>query len=92
MQALHAGYRVRCIVRREDAIAVIKSGPSVQDFLDRIEFATVSDNAIPGAYDNALIGAKYVVHIAGAWPLPVRIFASISRTKFKIVPASPSRQ
>lgn len=72
MQALHAGYRVRCIVRREDAIAVIKSGPSVQDFLDRIEFATVSDNAIPGAYDDALIGAKYVVHIAGAWPLPVR--------------------
>lgn len=71
MQALQTGYRVRCIVRREDAIAVIKSGPSVQEYSDRIEYETVPDNTIPGAYNKALEGAQYVVHIAGAWPLPV---------------------
>ncbi|KAH7346942.1 hypothetical protein BKA66DRAFT_576583 [Pyrenochaeta sp. MPI-SDFR-AT-0127] len=68
--ALQSGYRVRCIVRREDAIATIKSGPSVQHYLDRIDFAIVPDNTIPGAFVNALTNAKYVVHIAGAWPLP----------------------
>ena len=28
------------------------------------------DNTVEGAYDEALKDAKYVVHIAGAWPLP----------------------
>ncbi|CAO2651690.1 Nn.00g042600.m01.CDS01 [Neocucurbitaria sp. VM-36] len=68
--ALQSGYRVRCIVRREDAIGVIKSGLSVQKHIDRIEFAIVANNAVEGAYDTALRDVKYVVHIAGAWPLP----------------------
>ncbi|KAJ8115977.1 hypothetical protein OPT61_g2511 [Boeremia exigua] len=68
--ALQTGYRVRCIVRREDAIATIKSGPSVQPHLKRLEFAVVSDNAIEGAYNEAFVDAEYVVHIAGVWPLP----------------------
>ncbi|KAF1937042.1 3-beta hydroxysteroid dehydrogenase/isomerase family protein [Clathrospora elynae] len=68
--ALNTGYRVRCIVRREDAITTIKSGPSVQRYLDRIEYAIVPDNAIERAYDDVITGVKYVVHIAGAWPLP----------------------
>lgn len=70
MYALQTGYRVRCIVRREDAIATIKSGPSVQQYLEQLEFAVVSNNANPGAYDDAFSGVKYVVHIAGVWPLP----------------------
>ncbi|KAF1925690.1 3-beta hydroxysteroid dehydrogenase/isomerase family protein [Didymella exigua CBS 183.55] len=67
--ALQTGYRVRCIVRREAAIAIIKSGPSVQPHLDDIEYAVVPDNAVEGAYDKALADAQYVVHIAGVWPL-----------------------
>lgn len=70
MYALQVGYRVRCIVRREDAIATIKSGPSVQPHLDALEYAVVPDNAIEGAYDEAFADANYVVHIAGVWPLP----------------------
>jgi nucleoside-diphosphate-sugar epimerase len=69
--ALQTGYRVRCIVRREDAFTVIKSGPSVQQYLNRLERAIVPDNAAENAYDEALAGAKYVVHVAGAWPMPV---------------------
>jgi hypothetical protein len=63
---------VRCIVRREDAFTAIKSGPSVRKYLDRLDYAIVSDNAAEKAYEEALAGAKYVVHIAGAWPMPVR--------------------
>ncbi|KAF1847288.1 NAD(P)-binding protein [Cucurbitaria berberidis CBS 394.84] len=68
--ALQNGYRVRCVVRREAAIAVMKSGPSIQQYIDRIEFAVVANNAIEGAYDKALAGVDYAVHVAGAWPLP----------------------
>jgi nucleoside-diphosphate-sugar epimerase len=68
--ALQTGYRVRCVVRRESAIETIKSGPSVQSHLDLLEFSIVPDNAADGAYDEAIKGADYVVHIAGAWPLP----------------------
>ncbi|KAF3039283.1 hypothetical protein E8E11_003714 [Didymella keratinophila] len=68
--ALQSGYRVRCIVRREDAIATIRSGPSVQPHLDNLEYAVVPDNAVEGAYDEAFAAARYVVHIAGVWPLP----------------------
>ncbi|XPS80589.1 hypothetical protein M3J07_012565 [Ascochyta lentis] len=70
VHALNTGYRVRCIVRREDAIATVKAGPSVQPHLDRLQFAIVPDNAIDGAYDQAFLDVKYVVHIAGVWPLP----------------------
>jgi nucleoside-diphosphate-sugar epimerase len=74
VNALGKNYRVRCIVRREDAFNTIKSGPSIQKYLhlDRLEHAVVLDNAVENAYDEALAGAKYVVHIAGAWPMPVR--------------------
>ncbi|KAJ4983320.1 NAD-binding rossmann-fold containing protein [Stagonosporopsis vannaccii] len=68
--ALQTGYSVRCIVRREDAIAMIKSGPSVQPHLGRLDFAIVPDNAAEGAYDEAFTDVNYVVHIAGVWPLP----------------------
>ncbi|EUC40092.1 hypothetical protein COCMIDRAFT_109675 [Bipolaris oryzae ATCC 44560] len=68
--ALQTGYRVRCVVRRPQAIETIKSGPSVQLYLGLLEFCIVLDNAIDGAYDEAVAGADYVVHVAGVWPLP----------------------
>ncbi|KAL6704882.1 hypothetical protein ACN47E_007565 [Coniothyrium glycines] len=68
--ALQTGFRVRCVVRHEDTIAYIKSGPSVQQFLDRITFAIVRNNTADGAYDSAIAGVDYVVHTAGSWPLP----------------------
>lgn len=58
------------MVRRSSAIETIKLGPSVQPYLHHIESAIVPDNTKEGAYDEALAGAQYVVHIAGAWPMP----------------------
>ncbi|CAE7188441.1 NAD-binding-10 multi-domain protein [Pyrenophora teres f. teres] len=70
LYALQVGYRVRCVVRRSSAIETFKSAPSVQSYLHRIEYAIVPDNILEDAYDEALKGAQYVVHIAGAWPMP----------------------
>lgn len=61
---------MRCIVRRPSAIETIKSGPSIQSCSHLLEFSVVPDNTIGGAYNSAIAGADYVVHIAGAWPLP----------------------
>lgn len=60
---------MRCVVRRPSAIETIKSGPSVQPYLSLLEFCIVLDNAVDGAYDKAVAGADYVVHVAGVWPL-----------------------
>ena len=42
----------------------------MQPYSKRLEFAVVPDNAVIGAYDEAFADVKYVVHIAGVWPLP----------------------
>ncbi|KAF2641169.1 NAD(P)-binding protein [Massarina eburnea CBS 473.64] len=70
VHAVRLGYRVRCIVRREAAIATIRNGPSLQQYADQVEYAIVPDNTAPGSYDDALKGARNVVHIAGVWPKP----------------------
>lgn len=57
-------------MRRKDAVATIESGPSVQRYLDHLQYAVVPDNAVEGAYDEAFTGVNFVVHIAGVWPLP----------------------
>jgi hypothetical protein len=61
---------VRAIVRRPSAIDLIKSGPSIQPYIHLLSYAIVPDNTIPNAYDEALAGVDYVIHIAGAWPMP----------------------
>jgi hypothetical protein len=43
----------------------------MKQFAGEIEYAIVPDNTVPGAYNKALEGAKYVIHIAGVWPQPV---------------------
>ncbi|KAJ4298203.1 hypothetical protein N0V90_006102 [Kalmusia sp. IMI 367209] len=70
LYALRQGYRVRCVVRREEAVVTLKTGPSLQIFKDRLEYVVVEDNTIPGSYDLALAGAQYVIHVAGVWPTP----------------------
>ncbi|KAF1968447.1 3-beta hydroxysteroid dehydrogenase/isomerase family protein [Bimuria novae-zelandiae CBS 107.79] len=67
---LQQGYSVRCVVRTGDAINTLQSGPSLQEFASRIEYAIVPDNTVAGAYDSALEGARYVIHVAGVWPTP----------------------
>jgi len=66
--ALQAGYRVRGTLRRSDQIDRIKALPEIQPYLEDLEFASVPDIGKEDAYNSALEGAKYVLHIAS--PLP----------------------
>jgi nucleoside-diphosphate-sugar epimerase len=66
--ALEAGYKVRAVLRRESAIDQIKSLKRVQPYVANVEFVVVKDLTAPNAYDSALQGVKYVLHIAS--PLP----------------------
>ncbi|KAF2448273.1 NAD(P)-binding protein [Karstenula rhodostoma CBS 690.94] len=68
--ALRLGYRVRCVVRSEDAIQTLKHGPSLQQFASQIDYHTVPDNTVPDSYDSALADVEYVIHVAGVWPTP----------------------
>jgi nucleoside-diphosphate-sugar epimerase len=61
---LKAGHRVRAAVRSEEKGQAIKD--LYPSFVDRIEFAVVSDMSQASAYDNALKGVSYVFHLAGA--------------------------
>ncbi|KAH0545365.1 hypothetical protein FGG08_000506 [Glutinoglossum americanum] len=67
---LQAGYAVRGALRSEGKIDQIKNAPSIQPYLDRLEFVIVSDILKEGAFDKALEGVDYVLHIAS--PLPIQ--------------------
>lgn len=77
--ALRLGYRVRCVVRSEDAIQTLKHGPSLQQFASQIDYHIVSDNTVPDSYDSALADVQYVIHVAGVWPTPVSVLSTYVR-------------
>ena len=62
--ALEAGYRVRGSIRRAEQAEHLRSLPSVQPFLDRLEFVVVPDILANGAFDEALKGVDLVEHLA----------------------------
>jgi nucleoside-diphosphate-sugar epimerase len=69
--SLKAGYRVRCVVRSQSKIEKVLSAPSIKALnpsSDQLSWATVPDMTVPGAYDDAVQGAKYVIHAAS--PIP----------------------
>ena len=64
--ALLAGYSVRAAVRSQAKAALILATPTVKAINpgSRLTFITVPDMLVDGAYDEAVDGAKYVIHIA----------------------------
>jgi nucleoside-diphosphate-sugar epimerase len=70
--ALESGYRVRAAVRSQDKTNQIKAAKSVQQYLDRLEFVMVPDILADGAYDEAVKGVDYVLHVASPISFPVR--------------------
>ncbi|PYH40321.1 NAD(P)-binding protein [Aspergillus saccharolyticus JOP 1030-1] len=71
VRALEAGYRVRAAVRSPDKAQRIRSTPSIQALHldeDRLSFVQVPDLTVEGAYDQAIQGAHYAIHVAS--PIP----------------------
>lgn len=69
--ALKAGYRVRIVVRSESKVSKVLATPSVKSInpsSEQLSWTVVPDITVPGAYDQAVKGATYVIHCAS--PIP----------------------
>jgi nucleoside-diphosphate-sugar epimerase len=66
IDALTAGYSVRAAVRSEAKANVIRAIPSILALnpRDKLSFVTIPDLLTDGAYDNAIKGATYAIHVA----------------------------
>jgi uncharacterized protein YbjT (DUF2867 family) len=73
--ALQYNYRVRAAVRSPEKAEQIKAAKSVQGYLDKLEFVIVPDILADGAYDEAVKGADYVLHVASPISFPVGVSA-----------------
>ncbi|KAG8416293.1 hypothetical protein J3458_006886 [Metarhizium acridum] len=63
-ELLENGYTVRAAVRNQAGFDRISSLPSVQKYKPQLTSFIVPDITVPGAYDEAVKGVKYIVHIA----------------------------
>ena len=70
VQALRAGYHVRIAVRGPPNVTKIQNAPSIQPYLASISFTKIADMTSPGAYDEAIQGCDYVIHVAS--PIPMK--------------------
>ena len=71
--ALKAGYPVRAAIRSESKKAHILSAPSIKVAKpgSKLTFVIVPDISADGAYDEAVKGSTYILHIAS--PLVMKI-------------------
>ncbi|KAM0258698.1 hypothetical protein ACHAQJ_003706 [Trichoderma viride] len=71
VEVLKAGYKVRAAVRNQAGLDRISALKPIAPYLSQLESVFVSDITAPGAYDEAVKGVKYIVHIASPLALPV---------------------
>ena len=64
IETLKAGYRVRAAVRNEAGIQKIKAAASTQPYLSQLEFVLVPDILKEEAYNEAVKGVDYIIHLA----------------------------
>ena len=70
LEALRAGYKVRAAIRRESSIAEMKATKSIQPYRSQLTFVIVKDMTQEGAFDEAVKGVDYIVHVASPLPQP----------------------
>ena len=70
VEALRAGYRVRAAVRRESAKAELEATKSLKPYLSSLSFIVVEDITKDGAFDKAVEGVDYVLHLASPLAMP----------------------
>ncbi|KAJ6131557.1 hypothetical protein N7523_001263 [Penicillium sp. IBT 18751x] len=73
--ALKAGYQVRAAVRSESKKEELLSAPSIKELkpADKLTFVVVPDLMVDGAYNEAVKGVNYILHIASPVPLKQEI-------------------
>lgn len=68
--ALQAGYRARVSSRRLVQAEALKNAESIKPYLDNLEFVEVPDFLAGNAFDEAVRGVDYVLHLASPIPTP----------------------
>ncbi|KAH8811254.1 reductase [Xylogone sp. PMI_703] len=65
--ALERGYRVRCAIRAEAGIKKIREATGIKKLAptpEQLSFIIVPDITAPNAYDEAVKGVQYIIHVA----------------------------
>lgn len=72
LKALKAGYRARCAVRSQQKADVLLQNPALKklDPREKLSFVIVPDISAPGAYEEAVDGISYILHVASPVPGP----------------------
>ncbi|KAH8896584.1 NAD(P)-binding protein [Thozetella sp. PMI_491] len=71
LELLKSGYNIRAAVRsasKADAISAIPAVAKLAPSKAQLSFVVVPDMSLPGAYDDAAKGVKYIVHVANPMP------------------------
>lgn len=63
-----AGYKVRAVVRRQDAIDKTSAHPAIRRFADQIQWSIIPDISKPDAFLEAVKGCHHIIHVAS--PIP----------------------
>ena len=87
LYTLQQGYQVRAAVRSEAKTKVITSNPAFKalNVDSQLSFVVVPDFLVPGAFDEAVKGVKYIIHVAS--PLASQDPPDGDYDKFFIQPA-----
>ncbi|KJZ74902.1 hypothetical protein HIM_05633 [Hirsutella minnesotensis 3608] len=85
---LEAGYQVRAAVRNQAGFDKISALKPIAPYASQLDSIIVPDITSPGAYDTAVKGVKYIVHVAS--PLAVNIPPDTDYESYMIRPAVSS--
>ena len=70
IEALSKGYQIRAAVRSEAKADLIQSAKSSQAYLSQLSFVIVPDIEKDGAFDEAVKGVDYIIHVASPLSKP----------------------
>ncbi|KAL7942604.1 hypothetical protein V8C42DRAFT_148773 [Trichoderma barbatum] len=82
---LEAGYKVRAAVRNQSGFDKISQLKPVAPYASKLTSVIVPDITVPGAYDEAVKGVEYIVHIAS--PLASNAPPGVDYESYMIQPA-----
>lgn len=74
---LEHGYRARIVHHQPDQVDKLKRTPTLQKYLNRVEFALVPDLQEANAFKEAIKGVSGVIHVAA--PIPLKLDGDLSR-------------
>ena len=76
VEALEAGFHVRAAVRSATKADKILAAPSIKRLNpgNKLEFANVPDMLVEGAYDEAIKGATFAIHVASPLVSAYKVF------------------